>query len=230
MYKPMHRLQCARARPAPARTRPHPQVRKTFDDARAHCAAFGDGGDLAAVTSAAEAGAVYGLLAGWAASGQLGAEDLWSGRDVAMWLGGSDAGGQQGWPDLWAIGWGWLALESAADERTAVAVARLRHGPLLSPVRQHFVVLDVLKIFHTITQRLVSFCSRSRLLAAQEGRFVWLSRAGADLTYTAWAAGQPDGRWAPAGLGPPFPRESGVLQHDVPTGEQASRYDGAARF
>jgi hypothetical protein len=41
-------------------------------------------------------------------------------------------------------------------------------------------------------------CVRPLLLStAQEGRFIW-SDTGVDTTYTAWAPGQPDGRWVQA--------------------------------
>ncbi|KAG2487945.1 hypothetical protein HYH03_013524 [Edaphochlamys debaryana] len=94
------------------------QVRKTWEDAREHCKALR--GDLAAITTRAEASTVYSLLTGWAISGQLGESDIYSGRDVFVWLGGNDA--------------------------------------------------------------------------EQEGRFVW-ANSSAELTYTAWAGGQPDGRF-----------------------------------
>ncbi|KAG2424121.1 hypothetical protein HXX76_014795 [Chlamydomonas incerta] len=94
------------------------QVRKSWSDARSHCQALG--GDLAAVTSRGEAGVLYSLLSGWAGSGQLGEADVYSGRDVYVWLGGSDSD--------------------------------------------------------------------------QEGAFKWVS-TGSDLVFTAWAPGQPDGRY-----------------------------------
>ncbi|KAG2440759.1 hypothetical protein HXX76_003616 [Chlamydomonas incerta] len=94
------------------------QIRKTWADARAHCQAVG--GDLASVKRGGEAGVVYSLLNTWASSGQLGDSDVYSGRDVFVWLGGSDA--------------------------------------------------------------------------AQEGRFVWVDTES-DFTFTAWAEGQPDGRY-----------------------------------
>ena len=76
------------------------------------------------MTSRSEAGVLYSLLSNWAGSGQLGEADVYSGRDVFVWLGGSDA--------------------------------------------------------------------------VQEGRFRWVNTS-ADLTYTAWASGQPDGRWVLCG-------------------------------
>ncbi|KAG2487581.1 hypothetical protein HYH03_013860 [Edaphochlamys debaryana] len=65
------------------------QVRKTFDEARSHCQAVG--ADLASISARGEQGAVRSLLESWASSGQLGAIDVFSGRDVYVWLGGSDA-------------------------------------------------------------------------------------------------------------------------------------------
>ncbi|KAG2482319.1 hypothetical protein HYH03_018741 [Edaphochlamys debaryana] len=94
------------------------QVRKPWSDARAHCRELG--AELAAVRSRGEAAVVESLLDGWAGSGQLDEGDVFSGRDVFVWLGGTDA--------------------------------------------------------------------------AQEGHYVWAA-TDSDLVYTAWAPGQPDGRY-----------------------------------
>jgi hypothetical protein len=67
-----------------------PQVRKTWPDAQQHCKDVG--GSLASIASGGEAGVVFSILSGWASSGQLGPEDIYSGRDLYVWLGATDQG------------------------------------------------------------------------------------------------------------------------------------------
>ncbi|KAG2489770.1 hypothetical protein HYH03_011721 [Edaphochlamys debaryana] len=76
------------------------QVRKSWSDARAHCQAVG--GDLVSLPSLSEGAVLYSLLSGWASSGELGQNDVLTGRDVFVWLGGNDAA-QEG-RFVWANG------------------------------------------------------------------------------------------------------------------------------
>ncbi|KAG2485484.1 hypothetical protein HYH03_015758 [Edaphochlamys debaryana] len=76
------------------------QVRKSWSAAREHCQALK--GDLATVLSGTEAGKLFSLLTGWADSGQLGENDIYSGRSVYVWLGATD--GEQEGRFLWVSG------------------------------------------------------------------------------------------------------------------------------
>ncbi|KAG2483972.1 hypothetical protein HYH03_017217 [Edaphochlamys debaryana] len=140
------------------------QVRKTWGEARAHCQAVG--GDLVSLNTLSQAAVLYTLLNGWSTGGELGPNDLYTGRDVFVWLGGTDAeqealfkwvDGSEFTSSAWAGGqpdnrYGAENCVAAAVELAGSSGAGLRQGVDLSAVRVVPSVMSSLLVYPSVNE------------------------------------------------------------------------------